>query len=88
MRWDVMSGVCGMAFSCGSTLIKVPLLQVGIVTTLPKMFKKRRQTPTKISRQGNGVVCIEYFTTCQHGVAFAEYSLRVWIFIGQAKPYN
>ena len=29
--WGVMSCVCGMAFLCGSTLVKVPLLQPGIV---------------------------------------------------------
>ena len=29
--WGVMSCVCGMAFLCGSTLVKVPLLQAGTV---------------------------------------------------------
>ena len=29
--WGVMSCVCGMAFMCGSTLVKVPLLQAGTV---------------------------------------------------------
>ena len=31
--------VCGIAFLCGSTLVKVPLLQVGTVAILPHMFK-------------------------------------------------
>ena len=31
MRWGVISCVCGMAFLCGSTLVKVSLLQVGTV---------------------------------------------------------
>ena len=30
-RWGVMSCVCSMAFLCGSTLVKVPLLQAGTV---------------------------------------------------------
>ena len=29
--WGVMSCVCSMAFLCGSTLVKVPLLQAGTV---------------------------------------------------------
>ena len=29
--WGVVSCVCGMAFLCGSTLVKVPLLQAGTV---------------------------------------------------------
>ena len=42
-----MSGVCGMAFLCGSTLVKVPLLQEGTVAIRPQMFKsdvKPKQT--------------------------------------------
>ena len=35
----VMSCVCGMAFLCGSTLAKVPLLQAGTVAIWPQMFK-------------------------------------------------
>ena len=37
--WGVMSCVCGMAFLCGSTLVKVPLLQSGTVVIWPQMFK-------------------------------------------------
>ena len=42
-----MSCVCGMAFLCGSTLVKVPLLQAGTVVIWPQMFKsdvKPKQT--------------------------------------------
>ena len=37
--WGVMSGVCGMAFLCGSTLVKVSLLQAGTVVIWPHMFQ-------------------------------------------------
>ena len=33
--WGVMSCVCSMAFLCGSTLVKVPLLQAGTVAVWP-----------------------------------------------------
>ena len=29
--WGVMSCVCGLTFLCGSTIVKVPLLQAGNV---------------------------------------------------------
>ena len=38
-EWGVMSCVCGMTFLCGSTLVKVPLLQAGTVAIWPQMFK-------------------------------------------------
>ena len=38
-EWGVMSCVCSMAFLCGSTLVKVPLLQAGIIAIWPQMFK-------------------------------------------------
>ena len=38
--WDGVScPVSGMAFMCGSTLVKVPLLQAGTITIWPQMFK-------------------------------------------------
>ena len=36
MGWDVMSCVCSMAFLCGSTLVKVPLLQIGTIAIRPQ----------------------------------------------------
>ena len=45
--WGVMSCVYGMAFLCGSTLVKVPLLKVGTITIWPQMLKsniKQQQT--------------------------------------------
>ena len=45
--WGAMSCVCGMVFLCGSTLVKVPLLQAGSVVIWPQMFKsdvKRKRT--------------------------------------------
>ena len=38
-KWGVMSCVYGMTFLCGSTLVKVPLLQAGTVAIWPQMFK-------------------------------------------------
>ena len=40
----VMSCVCSMKFLCGSTLVKVPLLQVGTVTIWPQMLNPDKQT--------------------------------------------
>ena len=37
--WYVMSCICDMAFQCGSTLIKAPLLQAGTVAILRQMLK-------------------------------------------------
>ena len=37
--WGVMSCVCGMAFLCGNTLVKVSLLQVGTVVIWPQLLK-------------------------------------------------
>ena len=37
--WGVMPCLCRMAFLCGSTLVKVPLLQVGTIMIWPQMFK-------------------------------------------------
>ena len=37
--WGVVSCVCGMTFLCGSTLVKVPLLQAGTVVIWPQMFQ-------------------------------------------------
>ena len=38
-EWGVMSCVCSMAFLCGSTLVKVPLLQADTIAIWPQMFK-------------------------------------------------
>ena len=38
--WCVMSCVCGMAFMCGSTLLKVPLLLASSIARWPQMLKK------------------------------------------------
>ena len=40
--WGVMSCVCGMAFLCGSTLVKVPLLQAGTVVMLKSDIKPKQ----------------------------------------------
>ena len=37
--WRAMSHVCSMTFLCGSTLVKVPLLQAGTVVIWHLMFK-------------------------------------------------
>ena len=44
--------VCGIAFLCGSTLVKVPLLQAGTVAIWPQMFQsdvKPKQTNKKVT---------------------------------------
>ena len=58
--WSAMSCVCSMTFLCGSTLVKVPLLQASTVVIWPQMFKsdvKPKQTNiyqrAKISRSRN-----------------------------------
>ena len=45
--WGVTSCVCSMAFLCGSTLVKVPLLQAGTVAIWPQMFKSYVKPKTK-----------------------------------------
>ena len=53
-----MSCVCGMAFLCGSTLVKLLLLQVGTVMIWPQMFKskvKPKQTNKKTSENLNTI---------------------------------
>ena len=51
-----MSCVCGMAFLCGSTLVKVSLLQAGTVAIWPQMFqsdvkpKQTKQTKSRVER--------------------------------------
>ena len=50
--WGVMSCVCGMAFLCGSTLVKVSLLQAGTVAIWPKMFQ-RDVKPKQTNKQTN-----------------------------------
>ena len=45
--WGVKSCVCGMAFLCGSTLVKVSLLQAGTIVIRPQMFKSDVKPKTK-----------------------------------------
>ena len=42
--WVVMSCVSSMAFLCGSTFVKVPLLHAGTVAIWPQMFKSNELT--------------------------------------------
>ena len=51
--WGVMSCVCGMAFLCGSTLFKVPLLQVGTVAML---------NPNKHKNKKIKIICFVFLT--------------------------
>ena len=44
----VMSWVCSLTFLCGSTLVKVPLLQAGTIAIWSQMFKSDNKTPTKV----------------------------------------
>ena len=44
--WVVMSCVCGMTFLCGSTLVKVSMLQAGTVAIWPQMFKSDVKSKT------------------------------------------
>ena len=58
--WGTMSFVCGMAFQCGSTLIKVSLLQVGTRYDLRKCdiilpLQTNKVTPSKNTKQDYGV---------------------------------
>ena len=50
----VMSCVCGMTILCGSTLVKVPLLQAGTVATWSQMFKATLNP----NKQTNLLLCI------------------------------
>ena len=40
--WSVMHCVCGMAFQCGSTLVKVPLLQACTIVIWPQIVGRLR----------------------------------------------
>ena len=50
--WGFMSCVCGMVFLCGSTLVKVPLLQTAAGTDVigPQMFKSDVKTKHPIKQ--------------------------------------
>ena len=48
----VVPCVCGMAFLCGSTLVKVPLLQAGTVVIWPQMFQSDVK-PKQTNKQTN-----------------------------------
>ena len=63
--WGVMSCVCGMTFLCGSTLVKVPLLQAGTVVIWPQMFKsdvKPKQTNKKSRLLTNVFFLLRFFS--------------------------
>ena len=51
--WDAMSCVCCMVFLCGSTLVKVPLLQSGTVVVWPKIMFKSDVKPERANKQTN-----------------------------------
>ena len=70
--WGVMSYVCilwrggvschtscGMAFLCGSTLVKVPLLQAGTVAIWPQMFKHKQTNKMTLTH-----CCLFFFEFC------------------------
>ena len=60
----VMSCVCGMAFLCGSTLVKVPLLQAGTVAIiLPETFKSDVKPKQKNLNGESDEIVIIYFPT-------------------------
>ena len=54
--WGVMSCVCSMAFLCGSTLVKVPLLQAGTVAIWPQML----QSDVKPKQTNKQKLCLIY----------------------------
>ena len=64
--WGVVSCVCGMAFLCGSTLVKVPLLQAGTVVRWPQMFQsnvKPKQTNKQTNKKWTSMGCaFSYWT--------------------------
>ena len=59
--WGVMSCVCGMAFLCGNTLVKVPLLQVGTVAIWPQMFKSDFKPQQTAWRMGHLMMIVLNF---------------------------
>ena len=65
--WGVMSCVCVMAFQCGSTLFKVPLLQAETVAICPQMFDsdvnpQQKQTHKQIITKRNLIFYLCFFT--------------------------
>ena len=53
----VMSCICGVVFLCGSTLVKVQLLQAGTVVIWPQMFKSDVKPKTNKQASIHSIIC-------------------------------
>ena len=81
--WGVVSCVWGMAFLCGSTLVKVPLLQADTVAIWPQMFqsdvkpKQTNKTKLNMSKKYCNFYCYASQVVYNVGTAAQVHSMVV-----------